>query len=97
LRASTASIRPAAIRPQLRHAAPRRRRIAARTIACLPALVGAWRRRGGRPSSSARADFYGFDHAALERADLLPEGGLRVINQSQLGDALTTAQPPCAP
>src|SRR5436305_3982666 len=67
--------------------------IAARTIACLPALVGAWRDAAGGIVLST-ADFYGFDHAALERADLLAGRRPRVINQSQLGDALTTAQPP---
>jgi anaerobic selenocysteine-containing dehydrogenase len=40
------------------------------------------------------ADFYRFDHAALERADLLGTRRPRVINQSKLGDALTSAEPP---
>src|SRR2546430_738895 len=66
-------------------------------IALLPgtdgALVGAWRDAAGGIVLST-ADFYGFDHAALERADLLAGRRPRVINQSQLGDALTTAQPP---
>src|SRR3989442_486342 len=86
-------IRPAAIRLNYgmqRHAGGG---IAARTIACLPALVGAWRDAPGGIVLST-ADFYGFDHAALERADLLAGRRPRVINQSQLGDALTTAQPP---
>src|SRR5882672_286034 len=48
--------------------------IAARTIACLPALIGAWRDPAGGIVLST-ADFYGFDHAALERPDLL--GGRR--------------------
>src|SRR5207302_834125 len=67
--------------------------IAARTIACLPALVGAWRDAAGGIVLTT-ADFYDFDHAALERADLLAGRRPRVINQSKLGDALTTAQPP---
>jgi anaerobic selenocysteine-containing dehydrogenase len=66
--------------------------IAARTIACLPALVGAWRDAAGGIVLTT-ADFYGFDHAALERPDLLG-GKTRVINHSALGDALTAAQPP---
>jgi anaerobic selenocysteine-containing dehydrogenase len=67
--------------------------IAARTIACLPALVGAWRDAAGGIVLST-ADFYGFDHAALERPDLLGERRPRVINQSKLGDALLSAEPP---
>jgi anaerobic selenocysteine-containing dehydrogenase len=68
--------------------------MAARTIACLPALVGAWRHAAGGIVLST-ADFYGFDHAALERPDLVPAGRPpRVINQAALGDALTSASPP---
>ncbi|MGH8706036.1 MAG: molybdopterin-containing oxidoreductase family protein, partial [Burkholderiales bacterium] len=67
--------------------------IAARTIACLPALTGAWRDAAGGIVLTT-ADFYGFDHAALERPDLLAGRQPRVINQSRLGDALTAAQPP---
>jgi anaerobic selenocysteine-containing dehydrogenase len=66
--------------------------IAARTIACLPALVGAWRDAAGGIVLTT-ADFYGFDHAKLERPDLLKEK-TRVINHAALGDALTTARPP---
>jgi len=66
--------------------------IAARTIACLPALVGAWRDAAGGIVLST-GDFYGFDHAALERPDLLKQK-TRVINHAALGDALTSAQPP---
>jgi anaerobic selenocysteine-containing dehydrogenase len=40
------------------------------------------------------ADFYGFDHAALERPDLLNGRKPRVVNHAQIGDALTSAQPP---
>ncbi len=82
-------IRPAAIRLNYgmqRHAGGG---IAARTIACLPALVGAWRDAAGGIVLTT-ADFYDFDHAALERADLLAGRRPRVINQSKLGDALTT-------
>jgi anaerobic selenocysteine-containing dehydrogenase len=66
--------------------------IAARTIACLPALVGAWRDPAGGIVLTT-ADFYGFDHAKLERPDLLKKK-TRVINHAALGDALTSAQPP---
>jgi len=67
--------------------------IAARTIACLPALTGAWRDPAGGIVLTT-ADFYRFDHAALERPDLLGGRRPRVINHAQLGDALTSAEPP---
>ncbi len=67
--------------------------IAARTIACLPALTGAWREAAGGIVLTT-ADFFSFDHAALERPDLLAGRRPRVINHSALGDALTRADPP---
>jgi anaerobic selenocysteine-containing dehydrogenase len=85
--------RPAAIRLNYgmqRHAGGG---IAARTIACLPALTGAWRDVAGGIVLTT-ADFYGFDHAALERPDLLAGRRPRVINHAQIGDALTAAVPP---
>jgi len=88
-----ATIKPAAIRLNYgmqRHAGGG---IAARTIACLPALTGAWREAAGGIVLTT-ADFYKFDHAALERADLLGGRKPRVINQSKLGDALLDAKPP---
>jgi len=87
------SIKPAAIRLNYgmqRHAGGG---IAARTIACLPALTGAWRDAAGGLVLTT-ADFYGFDHAALERPDLLGSRKPRVINHAAIGDALTAAQPP---
>jgi anaerobic selenocysteine-containing dehydrogenase len=86
-------IRPAAIRLNYgmqRHAGGG---IAARTIACLPALVGAWREAAGGLVLTT-ADFFRFDHAALERADLLAGRRPRVVNHAALGDALTSARPP---
>jgi anaerobic selenocysteine-containing dehydrogenase len=85
--------RPAAIRLNYgmqRHAGGG---IAARTIACLPALTGAWRDPAGGIVLTT-ADFYGFDHAALERPDLLGSRRPRIINHAQIGEALTSAQPP---
>jgi anaerobic selenocysteine-containing dehydrogenase len=67
--------------------------IAARTIACLPALAGAWRDAAGGILLTT-ADNYKFDHATLERPDLMPSPRPRVINHSRLGDALTAAEPP---
>ncbi len=85
--------RPAAIRLNYgmqRHAGGG---IAARTIACLPALVGAWRDAAGGIVLTT-ADFYRFDHAALERPDLLAGRKPRVVNHAALGDALISAEPP---
>ena len=65
-----ASIRPAAIRVNYgmqRHAGGG---MAVRNIACLPALVGAWRDPAGGVVLTT-ADFYGLDHKALERPDLI--------------------------
>jgi anaerobic selenocysteine-containing dehydrogenase len=87
------STRPAAIRLNYgmqRHAGGG---IAARTIACLPALVGAWRDAAGGIVLTT-ADFYRFNHAALERPDLLAGRRPRTINHVQVGDALTSAKPP---
>ena len=87
------TIQPAAIRLNYgmqRHAGGG---IAARTIACLPALTGAWRDAAGGIVLTT-ADFYGFDHAALERPDLLGGRKPRVINHAAIGEALTAAQPP---
>src|SRR5712692_9182886 len=86
------TVKPAAIRLNYgmqRHAGGG---VAARTIACLPALVGAWRDPAGGIVLTT-ADFYGFDHAALERPDLLAGRRPRAINQSKLGDALLNARP----
>ena len=87
------SMRPAAIRLNYgmqRHAGGG---IAARTIACLPALVGAWREAAGGIVLTT-ADFYKFDHASLERPDLLAGRRPRVVNHAKLGEALTAAEPP---
>ncbi len=87
------TLKPAAIRLNYgmqRHAGGG---IAARTIACLPALTGAWRDPAGGILLTT-ADNYHFDHAKLERPDLMPTPRPRVINHSRLGDALTAAESP---
>ncbi len=59
-----------------------------RTLACLPALTGAYADpHGGALLSSGGAA--GFDYAVLERPDLMPDSPPRVINMVQLGRALT--------
>jgi anaerobic selenocysteine-containing dehydrogenase len=60
--------------------------MAVRTIACLPAITGHWRRAGGGVQLSTSANFE-FDKAALERPDLSPP--VRTINMIRLGHALT--------
>jgi anaerobic selenocysteine-containing dehydrogenase len=87
------TMKPAAIRLNYgmqRHAGGG---IAARNIACLPALIGAWRDPAGGILLTT-ADNYNFDHAKLERPDLMPARRPRVINHSKLGDALTAAETP---
>lgn len=61
--------------------------MAVRTIACLPALTGHWRRAGGGVQLSSSANFL-FNKAALERPDLSPP--VRTVNMIRLGEALTT-------
>jgi anaerobic selenocysteine-containing dehydrogenase len=61
--------------------------MAVRTIACLPAVTGHWRRPGGGVQLSSSANFT-FDKRALERVDLSPK--VRTINMIRLGEALTT-------
>jgi anaerobic selenocysteine-containing dehydrogenase len=62
--------------------------MAVRTIACLPAVAGHWRRPGGGVQLSTSGNFT-LDRAALERPDLGPPA--RTINMVRLGDALTRA------
>jgi anaerobic selenocysteine-containing dehydrogenase len=59
-----------------------------RTLACLPALTGAYADpHGGALLSTGGA--YGFDYSVLERPDLMPTPAPRTINMIQLGRALT--------
>jgi anaerobic selenocysteine-containing dehydrogenase len=60
--------------------------MAVRTIACLPAVTGAWRDVGGGLLLST-SGFFPVDAAYLERPDLIPPG-TRTINMSQIGRAL---------
>src|SRR5436190_16331551 len=66
--------------------------MAVRNIFCLPALVGAWRHPGGGALLSS-SGFFKYNTPALERPDLI-QGNPRTINMSQLGEALTKAEPP---
>jgi anaerobic selenocysteine-containing dehydrogenase len=60
--------------------------MAVRTIACLPAVTGHWRRAGGGVQLSTSANFR-FNTEALTRPDLSPP--VRTINMIRLGEALT--------
>ncbi len=59
-----------------------------RTLACLPALTGAYADPHGGALLSSAAGF-GFDYAVLERPDLMPTPPPRIVNMIHLGRALT--------
>ncbi|HEV8617693.1 MAG TPA: molybdopterin-dependent oxidoreductase [Methylomirabilota bacterium] len=59
-----------------------------RTLACLPALTGAYADPHGGALLSSN-DAFDFDFSVLERPDLIPSPPPRVINMIQLGRALT--------
>ncbi len=63
-----------------------------RAVACLPALVGAWRDPAGGALLSS-SDTFPLDAAALERPDLVL-GAPRTVNMSALGDALVDLRDP---
>ena len=65
--------------------------MAVRTIACLPALVGAWREHGGGVLLSTSGAFQ-FAEPPLVRLDLVPPG-TRTVNMNQLAEALAGELP----
>jgi anaerobic selenocysteine-containing dehydrogenase len=65
--------------------------MAARTIACLPAIVGAWRHHGGGALLTTSGT-YDFAMDRLTRPDLSPPG-TRTVNMNQLGEALAGRLP----
>ncbi|MGC4367664.1 molybdopterin-containing oxidoreductase family protein [Hydrogenophaga sp. R2] len=60
---------------------------AVRAVACLPALVGAWRHAAGGVLLSSSGQFP-VERAALQRPDLLAGRQPRTINMSTIGDDL---------
>jgi anaerobic selenocysteine-containing dehydrogenase len=64
-------------------------------MACLPALTGSWRDRGGGLMRSVGA-WQGqlVDEGALSRPDLLDGRQPRTLNMSRLGEILLDEQPP---
>ena len=87
------TIRPAAIRSLIGAEHHENGAMFYRTLACLPALVGAWHDRGGGLSRSVGTyqDALG-DDDALTRPDLLNGREPRWINMSRLGEALTSTE-----
>jgi anaerobic selenocysteine-containing dehydrogenase len=66
-----------------------------RTLACLPALTGAWKHVGGglfRSVGSWQSQVA--DESALARPDLLAGRTVRTFNMSRLGEILLDEQPP---
>lgn len=79
--------RPAAIRLNYGMQRVRGGGNAARAVACLPALVGAWRHRAGGLLLSS-SGMFPVQRAALFRPDLLGDRAPRTINMSTIGDDL---------
>ena len=79
--------RPAAIRLNYGMQRARGGGNAARAIACLPALTGAWRHRAGGVLLSS-SGLFPIDRAALHRPDLLGARRPRTLNMVTIGDDL---------
>jgi anaerobic selenocysteine-containing dehydrogenase len=91
------TIRPAAIRTLIGAEHHEHGGMFFRTLACLPALVGAWRDQGGGLARSVGS--WGgqlIDQNALDRPELGPQPAPRLLNMSRLADVLTdpTLDPP---
>ena len=93
------TIRPAAIRTLIGAEHHENGAMFYRTLAVLPALVGAWADRGGGLSRSVGSYHDALiDEAVLSRPDLLAGRSPRTLNMSRLGEALTdpALEPPVA-
>lgn len=88
-----AAARPALIRANYGLQRTRGGGMAMRNIACLPALVGAFREAAGGILLSTAGNFT-IDNAALSRPDLLAGRRPRTINMSSIGPALADSRPP---
>lgn len=86
------SVKPAAIRLNYGMQRVHGGGNAVRAVACLPALIGAWRDPAGGALLSSSGTFP-VDSPALERPDLI-QGSPRTINMSTIGDALTRIDDP---
>jgi anaerobic selenocysteine-containing dehydrogenase len=87
------STRPAAIRLNYGMQRVRGGGNAARAIACLPALVGAWRHAAGGLLLSSSGQFP-VDRDALQRPDLLAGRQPRTLNMSTIGNDLLRESSP---
>ena len=89
------TIRPAVIRTLIGAEHHENGAMFFRTLACLPALVGAWQDRGGGLARSVGV-WSGsvVDGKVLERPDLLGDRQPRWVNMSRLGETLTEATGP---
>ena len=90
-----ATIRPAAIRTLIGAEHHENGAMFFRTMACLPALTGAWRDRGGglfRSVGSWQDALV--DDDVLGRPDLLAGRDVRTFNMSRLGEILLDETPP---
>ncbi len=98
LAVDVATVRPTAIRTLIGPEHHENGAMFFRTLACLPALTGAWRDRGGGLSRSVgHWTESQIDHVALSRPDLIPSGPgrfPRTVNMSRLGEVLTDLDPP---
>ena len=83
-----ATMQPAAIRLNYGMQRVRGGGSAARLIALLPCLTGAWRHRAGGLLLSSSGWFKPYKNSALERPDLLAGRTPRTINMSTIGDDL---------
>ncbi|MEO6653364.1 MAG: molybdopterin-dependent oxidoreductase [Ilumatobacteraceae bacterium] len=90
-----ATTRPAAIRTLIGAEHHENGAMFFRTLACLPALTGAWRDRGGgifRSVGSWQDEL--IDAQVLARPDLLAGREVRTLNMSRLGEILLAQEPP---
>ena len=85
--------RPALIRANYGMQRVRGGGMAMRNVACLPALVGAFRDAAGGLLLSTAGNF-DIDRHALERPDLLAGRSPRTVNMSMIGRALLEERPP---
>ncbi len=89
-----ATTRPAAIRTLVGMDHRRNAAMTFRTIACLPALTGAWRDRGGGLAGmTGRYIRNAVSMGALEMPQLR-DPAVRAVNMLELGRALTSLDPP---
>lgn len=85
-----AEIQPSAIRMLVGMEHHAHGAMAFRTIACLPALVGAWRHRGGGiVDFTAKPHYQALNVAGAEKREL-EDRSIRSVNMVQLGEALTS-------